>query len=127
EVIAALPVEGTAIIHTGDEPGAVLARRASATHRVVRYELADADATTGADVVATAIRIDAHGCAFQWSWAAESLDRTVVIPLLGRHQVANVSAALAAVHVLGYSLDAAIAAAASLEQIEHRLQLMRTA
>jgi UDP-N-acetylmuramoyl-tripeptide--D-alanyl-D-alanine ligase len=128
EVITALPVDGTAIVHTGDEPGAALARRASATaHRVVRFDLTDSEATSGADVVATAIRIDARGCAFQWQWAAEGLDHAVVIPLLGRHQVANVSAALAAVHVLGYSVDAAIAAAASLEQIEHRLQLMRTA
>jgi UDP-N-acetylmuramoyl-tripeptide--D-alanyl-D-alanine ligase len=127
EVITALPVDGIAIVHTGDEPGAALARRASATHRVVRYDLADSEAASGADVVATAIRVDARGCTFQWRWAAEHLERPVVIPLLGRHQVANVSAALAAVHVLGYSVDAAIAAAASLEQIEHRLQLMRTA
>jgi UDP-N-acetylmuramoyl-tripeptide--D-alanyl-D-alanine ligase len=128
EVVAALPVDGTAIVHTGDEPGVALARRASAApHRVIRYQLADTGTTTDADVVAASIRIDAQGCAFQWRWAAEDLDRTVVIPLLGRHQVANVSAALAAVHVLGHSVDAAIAAAASLEQVEHRLQLMRTA
>jgi len=128
EVIAALPIDGTAIVHTGDEQGVALARRASAApHPVIRYALADIGITTGADIVSTVLRIDARGCAFQWQWAAEGLDRAVVIPLLGRHQVANVSAALAAVRVLGYSLDAAIAAAASLEQIEHRLQLMGTA
>ena len=33
----------------------------------------------------------------------QALDRQVTIPLLGRHQVANVSAALAAVHTLGYA------------------------
>lgn len=127
EVISALPADGVAIVHAGDEPGAALARRAAATHRVVSYDLADTEAAGGADVVATAIRVDARGCTFQWRWASEHLERAVAIPLLGRHQVANVSAALAAVHVLGYSVDAAIAAAASLEQIEHRLQLMRTA
>jgi UDP-N-acetylmuramoyl-tripeptide--D-alanyl-D-alanine ligase len=127
EVITALPVDGTAIVHVGDDPGAALARRAAATHRVVCYDVSETQAATGADVVATAIRVDAGGCTFHWRWAAEHLERAVVIPLLGRHQVANVSAALAAVHVLGYSVDAAIAAAASLEQIEHRLQLMRTA
>ena len=63
---------------------------------------------------------------FSGRWAAEHLDRTVTIPLLGRHQVANVTAALAAVHVLGYDLDAAVAAAASLPQVEHRLELMAT-
>ena len=41
--------------------------------------------------------------------------------------MANVTAALAAVHVLGYDLDAAVAAAASLPQVEHRLELMATA
>jgi UDP-N-acetylmuramoyl-tripeptide--D-alanyl-D-alanine ligase len=127
EVVAALPSDGAAIVYTGDDSGAALARRAiAAHHRVIRYALADTGTTSGADVVATAIRVDARGCGFQWIWAAEGLDRAVTIPLLGRHQVANVSAALAAVHVLGYSLDAAVAAAASLEPIEHRLQLMRT-
>ncbi len=126
EVVAALPGDGTAIIYSGDNSGAALAHRASGAHRrVVRYALEDGP-MSGADVVATAIRIDARGCGFQWQWAAEGLDRAVTIPLLGRHQVANVSAALAAVHVIGLSLDAAIAAAASLEPIEHRLQLMRT-
>jgi UDP-N-acetylmuramoyl-tripeptide--D-alanyl-D-alanine ligase len=41
--------------------------------------------------------------------------------------VANVSAALAAVLTLGYSIDDAIPAAASLEPVEHRLQLMASA
>ena len=48
------------------------------------------------------------------------------IPLLGRHQVANVSAALAAVVTLGYPIDDAVNTAASLEQVEHRLELMTT-
>ena len=128
EVIAALPDDGTVIVHTGDDPGVALARRAGATHRpVIRYALAENAGTTGAEVVATVVRVDARGCGFRWQWGAEGLDRAVTIPLLGRHQVANVSAALAAVHVLGYSIDAAIAAVTSLGQIEHRLQLMRTA
>ena len=78
-------------------------------------------------MVASAIRIDSHGATFRWRWESEGLDREVAIPLLGRHQVANVSAALAAVVTLGYSIDDAITAAASLEQVEHRLQLMASA
>ena len=50
-----------------------------------------------ADVIASSIRVDAHGSTFRWRWDALGLDRQVSIPLLGRHQVANVSAALAAV------------------------------
>jgi len=128
EAVVALPDDGTVIVHTGDDPGVALAHRASATHRrVIRYALAVDGRIIEADVVATVVRIDARGSGFQWRWAAEGLDRAVTTPLLGRHQVANVSAALAAVHVLGYPVDAAIAAAAYLRQIEHRLQLMPTA
>jgi UDP-N-acetylmuramoyl-tripeptide--D-alanyl-D-alanine ligase len=128
EVATALPADGTLILYTGDEPGAALAQRARAEQRrLIRFALADADETVDADVVASSIRIDARGGAFRWRWDAEGLDREVTIPLLGRHQVANVSAALAAVRTLGYSVDDAIAAAASLEQVEHRLELMATA
>ncbi len=127
EVVTSLPAGGTVIVYTGDPETAALAPRASAEHRrVVRYAIADDAQPVDADVVASSVRLDAHGATFQWQWKAEGLDRSVSIPLLGRHQVANVSAALAAVHVLGYSLDAAVTATASLEQIEHRLQLMAT-
>ncbi len=127
EVVTALPPDGTVIVSMGDASCVALAQRAAALPRtVIRYALED-DGALEADVVASAIRIDSSGGAFQWRWASEHLDRTVTIPLLGRHQVANVTAALAAVHVLGYDLDAAIAAAASLPQVEHRLELMATA
>jgi UDP-N-acetylmuramoyl-tripeptide--D-alanyl-D-alanine ligase len=129
EVALALPADGTLILHTGDEPGALLAQRARADQRrLIRFALENAgEATTDADVVASSIRVDARGATFRWQWDGQGLDREVTIPLLGRHQVANVSAALAAVVTLGYSIDDAIAAAASLEQVEHRLELMRTA
>jgi len=128
EVASALPADGTLIVYTGDQAGAVLAERARADQRhLIRYALADDAETVDADVVASSIRIDSHGGAFRWRWDAEGLDRGVTIPLLGRHQVANVSAALAAVRTLGYSIDDAITAAASLEQVEHRLQLMASA
>ena len=128
EVASALPADGTLILYTGDESGAALAQRAhSERRRLIRYGLAEDGGMLDADVVASSIRIDSHGGTFRWSWEAEGLDREVSIPLLGRHQVANVSAALAAVLTLGYSLDDAITAAASLEPVEHRLQLMASA
>jgi UDP-N-acetylmuramoyl-tripeptide--D-alanyl-D-alanine ligase len=128
EVASALPADGTLILYTGDEPGAALAQRARDEHRrLIRYALASDGETVDADVVASSIRVDAHGATFRWTWAREGLDRQVTIPLLGRHQVANVSAALAAVHTLGYPVDDAIGTAASLEQVEHRLQLMASA
>jgi UDP-N-acetylmuramoyl-tripeptide--D-alanyl-D-alanine ligase len=128
EVIASLPPEGTTILYTGDESGTSLAKRAQADRRsVIRYALDTDGETAGADIVASSIRITQHGSTFRWRWEKEGLDREVTIPLLGRHQVANVSAALAAVLTLGYPIDDAIAAAASLEQVEHRLEVMTTA
>jgi UDP-N-acetylmuramoyl-tripeptide--D-alanyl-D-alanine ligase len=128
EVATALPAGGTLILYTGDESGAALAQRArTEQRRLIRYALARDGEAVDADVVASSIRIDSRGGSFRWRWDAEGLDREVTIPLLGRHQVANVSAALAAVRTLGYSVDDAITAAASLEQIEHRLQLMTSA
>ena len=109
EVATALPAGGTLILYTGDEPGSLLAHRARADQRrLIRYALADDGESVDADIVATSIRVDSHGATFRWRWDSEGLDREVTIPLLGRHQVANVSAALAAVHTLGYSLDGAI-------------------
>ncbi|MFZ0130044.1 MAG: UDP-N-acetylmuramoyl-tripeptide--D-alanyl-D-alanine ligase [Candidatus Dormiibacterota bacterium] len=128
EVALALPADGALILHTGDEPGALLAQRARADQRrLIRFALENDGATADADVVASSIRVDARGATFRWRWDTHGLDREVAIPLLGRHQVANVSAALAAVVTLGYSIEGAIAAAASLEQVEHRLELMKTA
>ena len=128
EVASALPADGTLILYTGNESGAALAQRAqSERRRLIRYALAEDGGMLDADVVASSIRIDSHGGTFRWRWEAEGLDREVSIPLLGRHQVANVSSALAAVLTLGYSIDDAIPAAASLEPVEHRLQLMASA
>ena len=127
EVVESLPGDGAWIVYTGDDAGAALARRGAGGHRrLIRYAIADDAGAAGADVVASAVRIDAGGCAFRWRWTAEGLDRAVTVPILGRHQVANTSAALAAVHLLGYSIDDAVAAAASLAPIEHRLELMAT-
>jgi UDP-N-acetylmuramoyl-tripeptide--D-alanyl-D-alanine ligase len=127
EVVTALPADGTLIVYTGDDAGAQLAERAHAEPRkVIRYALDTDGEDVNADIVASSIRITAHGSTFRWRWAAQRLDREVTIPLLGRHQVGNVSAALAAVLALGYSIDDAIAAAASLAQVEHRLEVMPT-
>jgi UDP-N-acetylmuramoyl-tripeptide--D-alanyl-D-alanine ligase len=127
EVVTALPPSGTLIVYTGDESGAQLAERAHAEQRtVIRYALDTDGEDVNADIVASSIQITAHGSTFRWRWEAQGLDREVTIPLLGRHQVANVSAALAAVLTLGYSIDDAISAATSLAQVEHRLEVMPT-
>jgi UDP-N-acetylmuramoyl-tripeptide--D-alanyl-D-alanine ligase len=125
ECVAALPRQGVAVVHVGDPGGAALARRAAAEGRqVVRYAFeGEADAV---DVIVADVRITGRGTAFRWRWPARGLELEVAVPLLGRNQALNVSAALAVVHVLGRSLDAALGAAARLEPVEHRLQPMST-
>ena len=123
EVAAALPPDGQLIVHTGDAGGVQLAARAAAEGRgVVRYDLRSDSNDTVADVVARDVLLDASGSRFRWSWPEQRLERDVSIPLLGRHQVLNVSAALAAVHLLGHDLEAAVRTAATLQPVEHRLQ-----
>jgi UDP-N-acetylmuramoyl-tripeptide--D-alanyl-D-alanine ligase len=123
EVVQALPADGTAFIHTGDAGGAALATRAVSEGRtVVRYGIGAAAAPL--EVMASDLRVDATGSSFRWSWPQQGEERAVSIPLLGRHQVLNVTAALAVVHRLGHSLDAAVSAAARLQPVEHRLQPM---
>ncbi|HEX6538173.1 MAG TPA: UDP-N-acetylmuramoyl-tripeptide--D-alanyl-D-alanine ligase [Candidatus Dormibacteraeota bacterium] len=121
EVVQALPAGGTAFIHAGDAGGAVLAERAAGEQRdVVRYGIAGT--AKALDVFASDVVLDGSGARFRWTWPKHELQRDVSIPLLGRHQVLNVSAALAVVHRLGNDLDAAVAAAARLRPVEHRLE-----
>ena len=124
EVIAALPQDGTAVIHSGDDGGVQLAvRAADEGHHVVRYALQGAG---DADVIADNVMLDGTGARFRWMWAAHRLQADVAISLLGEHQVLNVTAALAVVHLLGYDVDAAVKAAATLQPVPHRLQLLQS-
>ena len=125
EVVQALPPEGTAVIHAGEPGGAALVQRAHTdARRVVRYGIEHSAGVL--DVLASDITLDSSGARFRWSWPELSIERVVTTPLLGRSQVLNVTAALAVVHLLGYSLDSAVAAAAGLQPVEHRLQPLPT-
>ena len=125
EVVQSLPPEGTAVIHAGEPGGAALVQRAhSDERRVIRYGIENSADVL--DVVASDIVLDARGARFRWSWPELSIERVVTTPLLGRNQVLNVTAALAVVHILGYSLGKAVAAAAALQPVEHRLQPLPT-
>lgn len=125
EAVQSLPSEGTAVIHAGEPGGAALVQRAHSDERhVVRYGIENSADVL--DVIASDIVLDTQGARFRWSWPELSIDRVVTTPLLGRNQVLNVTAALAVVHVLGYSLGKAVAAAATLQPVEHRLQPLPT-
>ncbi len=125
ETIESLPPHGFAVVYAGDGPTAALAARARAAgHEVVRYGF-EGDAGDP-DVIARNVRITGAGSQFTWRWSAAGLEHDVVVPLLGRHQVLNVSAALATVHRLGMPLEPALDAVASLRPVDHRLQLVAT-
>ncbi|HEX8730603.1 MAG TPA: UDP-N-acetylmuramoyl-tripeptide--D-alanyl-D-alanine ligase [Ktedonobacterales bacterium] len=127
ELIAALPAGAPAIIYGGEALSARLADRAAqAGYRVVHYGLEGEDAGP-LDVVASEISVDEGATRFTWRWPAEGLEQRVAIPLLGQHNILNVSAALAAVHLLGLPVDEAARDALRLEPTPHRLQLLPSA
>jgi UDP-N-acetylmuramoyl-tripeptide--D-alanyl-D-alanine ligase len=124
ELIAALPAGAPAVIYDGEALSAGLAERASAAgYRVVRYGLEGDDAGP-LDVVASDISVDERATRFTWRWPAEGLEQRVAIPLLGQHNILNVSAALAVIHLLGLPVDEAARDALRLEATPHRLQVI---
>jgi UDP-N-acetylmuramoyl-tripeptide--D-alanyl-D-alanine ligase len=124
ELVAALPRGAPVVMYSGDDASARLAQRAADDGRaVVRYGLAGA-ASGALDVSASDVVVDERATHFTWRWPAHGLECRVGIPLLGQHNILNVSAALAVVHLLGLSVPQAVAAAAHLEPAPHRLQLM---
>ncbi|HEX4755803.1 MAG TPA: UDP-N-acetylmuramoyl-tripeptide--D-alanyl-D-alanine ligase [Candidatus Dormibacteraeota bacterium] len=125
ETVDALPATGFAVVYAGDAATAALATRARAVGReVISYGI-EGDAID-LDVVAEDVQITGSGSRFAWTWPVAGLRHEVNVPLLGRHQVLNVSAALATVHRLGLPLEPALAAAATLAPVDHRLQPVAT-
>jgi UDP-N-acetylmuramoyl-tripeptide--D-alanyl-D-alanine ligase len=121
ESISALPPTGAAVVYAGDEPTASLAERARRNGvSVVTYGIGD----DGLDIRIGDVHSDSHGATFSWRWPDHDLSLQVTIPLLGLHQVLNVSAALTVVTLLRQPLDAAVAACATLQPVEHRLQIL---
>jgi UDP-N-acetylmuramoyl-tripeptide--D-alanyl-D-alanine ligase len=125
ETIDALPPAGFAVVYGGEEQTRALAARARAAGREVVIYGIDGEAPS-LDVVAENVQITGTGSRFTWRWDAEGLRHDLTVPLLGRHQVLNVSAALAAVHRLGLPLQPALDALASLRPVDHRLQPVPT-
>lgn len=126
ELIAALPKGAPAVIYGGEALSAALADRAAAAgYRAVRYGLEGEDAGP-LDVIASDIQVDERATRFTWRWPAEGLEQRVAIPLLGQHNILNVSAALAVIHLLDLPVDEAARDALKLEAAPHRLQLVHS-
>jgi UDP-N-acetylmuramoyl-tripeptide--D-alanyl-D-alanine ligase len=151
ELVAALSPGSPAVIYSGDPVSACLAERAAKDgYRVVRYgfdltplisqsssicpaggplslgseEAAGVPMAAPLDVVASDVVVDGRATHFTWRWEAEGLEHRVSIPLPGRHNILNVSAALAVVHLLGLPVADAVRQAMRLEPVPHRLQLL---
>jgi UDP-N-acetylmuramoyl-tripeptide--D-alanyl-D-alanine ligase len=120
ELIEALPPDGLAVFNADNARCRDLAARTR--HVPVRtYGL---EATPGPpDLTAVNIRTSTRGTEFTVRAAGrgEARFRT---PLLGRHNVANVLGATAVALELGLSLEEIAQAAARLEPVAHRLQLV---
>ena len=74
---ARCPPTARSIVYTGDEScvGAGAARAQHEQRHADPLRARGRRQPSDADVVASAIRIDAHGATFQWRWAAGGLDR----------------------------------------------------
>jgi UDP-N-acetylmuramoyl-tripeptide--D-alanyl-D-alanine ligase len=122
EVVTGLRDGGVAIIHVGSDPEKGAAERArSAGYSTITYG-AGTDFPT--DVAATGIALSIEGTRFTFTWNEKNLKREVFVPLLGRHQALNATAALIVAAELERDLDAAIAALAKAAIVEHRLQVI---
>lgn len=124
ELLAALPKGGAALIYCGEAQTARLAVRAAAEgFRVVRYGM-EGESAAQLDLIAEEVVMEGATTRFVLSWPAEGLRLPVSIPLLGRHTILNVSAAIGLAHLLGRSAEQAARWAARLDFVPHRLQLM---
>jgi len=124
ELVASLPTASPVVIYGGESMAVLLAERAAhAGYRVVRYGL-EGEQGGPFDIVASDIVVDERASHFTWRWSAEGLEFRVSIPLLGQHNILNVSAALAVVHLLGLPVAQTARDAIRLEPAQHRLQLM---
>jgi UDP-N-acetylmuramoyl-tripeptide--D-alanyl-D-alanine ligase len=116
ELLAALPADGTAIVNQDDEVIRRLAERTPRA-RLYRYGLAAA----GAQVRARDVRTTRDGLEFVVEVDGHE-PAAFKVGVLGRHNVANLLAAVAVGLTLGMSLEEIARAAARITPVEHRLQ-----
>jgi UDP-N-acetylmuramoyl-tripeptide--D-alanyl-D-alanine ligase len=122
EVVTGLRDGGVAVIHVGsDAENAAAERSRQEGYRTITY---GADPGFETDVMATDIVLSIDGTRFTVTWNGKQIKRELFVPLLGRHQALNATAALIVTSELGRDLDAAVAALANAAIVEHRLQVI---
>ena len=115
-LIEALPYEGSAILNADDSRVAGMVPRTQA--RIITFGL-----KRGADVRATDLQVTPNGLAFTIHYNKKSYSGTT--PLLGRHQIYAVLAAVATGLVFDVSPDAAITALRDLPRMSGRMNLLQ--
>ena len=111
-LIEALPFNGSAILNADDPRVAGMVPRTQA--RILTFGL-----TPGADVQATDIEVRPDGLAFRLHYEGQS--HAGYSPLLGRHQVYPILAALSTGLVFNVSLELALEAVAELPRVPGRM------
>lgn len=115
ELFAGLPVDGTAVINADDGYASRWRQMAGARH-VLTFAL-DADA----DIQARDLVLDAAHSRFLLQTPADAA--AVVLPLAGRHNVANALAAAACAHALGIDTPTIARAFAGMASVGGRLAI----
>jgi UDP-N-acetylmuramoyl-tripeptide--D-alanyl-D-alanine ligase len=122
EVVTGLREDGTAIVCVGSDAERNAVERARQTgRRTVSY--GDGEVFSP-DVLARDISLSIDGTRFTFEWEQRKISSEVFVPLLGRHQALNATAALIVALELGRDLAGAIAALAHAPTVEHRLQVI---
>lgn len=114
EILAHLPPDGTAVLNADDPLVMRMPIAASVTKLTAGLK--------AGDFTATGITYDASGCRFIVS-GPNNETAEVTTPLLGAHNVINILLAFCVGHHFGLRLQTMAIAAASLQPVEHRLEL----
>ncbi|MCG9754412.1 UDP-N-acetylmuramoyl-tripeptide--D-alanyl-D-alanine ligase [Shewanella insulae] len=119
EIFLHLAKDGVAVINADDAFADVM-RRAAGNHAQLTFS----SQGNPADVSADELSADALGC-YRFRIAYEDEQRTVSLPLSGRHQVSNALAATSICLALGLSLDEIVQGLMRLQPVKGRMQPTR--
>lgn len=114
EIIEGLSAQGTAVLNRDDKAFDIWVARAGA-----RKVLSFSTKSSGADLYASDMGIDARGCP-AFTLYSPIGSASVQLNLLGAHNVANALAAAAAAHALGVSLAGIVAGLDSVQPVKGR-------
>ncbi len=117
ELADALPEDGILFVNMDSEPARERARHYK---NVVGY-----GCDAAGDYTASDITVSGEGSQFKIE-APDGSATFFETRLIGRHNVLNITGAVAVAHTIGVPMDALVAGVRRLEPVQHRLQLIRS-